>query len=501
MWRSAPYDPSHAAGARFARRGRTWPQRIILIVGAFLAVSCLAASGFATYQARLIGDIDRIDGVKFAEIVAGLPQNWLVVGSDNRGEFAGNRTDTIMIVRVDPQANHVDILSLPRDLWIPIAHTSHAERINTAYGNNETPQRLIDTIKLNFLIDIHHYVEIDFQTFRGVVGAVGGVPMYFDKPMRDKNSGLHILTEEPGAPPGCVVLDADQALAFARSRHLEVQEGTRWNPDGTSDHGRISRQQYFMRKMFERAASKAANPKVLSDLVAAANAYIKLDQDVDIDEATAMFRRFGSQDASAIRTWSLPTDDVTKPSGAEVLSLREAEAVPILNPFRGLDAHDADPRKVSFEVLNGSGVTGQADQVSHAYKALGYQAEVGGDAPRTQRTTIRHGFAGQERAAQIERHLTSGAEIVADPNLDTGEVELVTGADLSTVMRRPRPWAALLPSAPAEPEPSTTTTARSSSGRGRSSTSTTTTTAPPPPTPDTTVGVVPGQPPPGVECS
>lgn len=499
MRRPVSFDhlPAHPPGLGLRPATRTWPQRLVLAVGAVTAVACLSASGFVTYQSVRVGDIERLSVSNIIDVGFDQPQNWLLVGVDNRADFQANRTDTIMVVRVDPVGNHVDILSLQRDLWVPIARTGAANRINTAYGDNETPERLIETIKLDFDIDVNHYVEIDFRTFQGVVEAVGGVPMYFDRPMRDRQSGLHVLSAIAGTPPGCVTLDPEQALAFARSRHLEVQEGTRWKDDPSSDYGRISRQQYFLRRLFSRGASKAVNPKTLNDLVSAVNEYVKLDAKVDLDQAAAMFRRFSSFDPEAIKTWTLPTTPVTKPSGAEVLDLVFDGSVPILNIFRGLDPHDADPRLVGFSILNGSGEAGEAAEVQAAFKAIGYRAEVTGNAPtRVARTQVRHGFGGQEVASQIERHLTAGAEVRADPTLEPGQVVLVAGADLTTVMRRPRPWAPLLP-APAPPGEGTTTT----TGRpGRAST-TTTAEAAPHNTGDSVVGVVPGQPPPGIECS
>ena len=97
-----------------------------------------------------------------------------------------------MIMRVDPTNDSVNLLSLPRDLWVPIADTGESQRINTAYSADDGPQRLIDTIQQDFGIPINHYLEVDFAGFKGVVDAIGGVPMYFDSPMRDDNSGLNI---------------------------------------------------------------------------------------------------------------------------------------------------------------------------------------------------------------------------------------------------------------------------------------------------------------------
>jgi polyisoprenyl-teichoic acid--peptidoglycan teichoic acid transferase len=504
MRRQSPFDSPPDAAVRRPSTHRSWVQRVLLTTGVAASTLCLAVSGFVGYSVTRIGSnrFEEADASNIVEVGNDEPQNWLVVGSDNRDDVAGNRTDTIMVVRVDPQSTKVDILSFQRDLWVPIAGASGMAKINSAYGANDKPNRLIDTLKLNFNIDVNHYVEIDFRTFEEVVKAVDGVPMYFDRPVQDRAAGLFVHSAIAGEPPGCRTLDPEQALAFSRSRHLEMQDKTgKWKEEARDDYGRISRQQYFMRRVFERAAAKAKNPLVMRGMVSAVNAHIKLDANVDLDDAETMLRRFASFNADTIQNWSLPTEEATRERQA-VLLPKTKESVPILNIFRGLDPHDADPQQAKFTVLNGSGKTGQAAKVQEAYRAVGYQAENGGDAPaRLSRTEVRAGWGGQELAAQVERHLTSGATFVPDATMEAGKVVLITGEDLTTVMRRPRPWAPLVPGPSA---PGTETPAPATGG--------TTTTGPPPAVPppgdnatfnagDTVVGYVPGQAPPGVECN
>jgi LCP family protein required for cell wall assembly len=502
MRRPSPFDPPPAATGLRTPARRTWVQWLIMSSGATLATICLLVSGFVAVQANRLASTARFDGsdLNLVDVADDQPQNWLVVGSDNREDTPGNRTDTIMIVRVDPEATGVNILSFQRDLWVPIAGTGKPAKINSAYGANDKPQNLSDTIKMNFNIDVNHYVEIDFRTFEGVVQAVDGVPMYFDRPVRDQGSGLFVYSPVAGEAPGCVAMDAGQALAFARSRHLQIQDSSgRWNSENRDDYGRISRQQYFMRRVFERAAAKAKDLRVLNDMVGTVNSFIKIDEKVDFDKVADMMKRFANFRGDSIKNWSLPTTP-EKIQGQDVLVLKPEESVGTLNIFRGLDEHDADPRAVTFSILNGSGKTGQASQVQEAFRAIGYQAEVGGDASaRLARTEVRHGFAGQELAAQIERHLTAGATIVADPTLPAGKVVLMTGEDLTTVMRRPRPWAPLIPAAPPGGEdppasiagatpttkaPDTETTKPANTNTG-----------------DEVIGFVPGNVPPGVDCS
>lgn len=494
-------------GVYYVYRRTRW-QRLLLTIGCITVLGCLTAVTYVGYEAYKLDQIERKD-VALAAASDDEPQNWLIVGSDSRDVIAkndpnaavftgggettgGQRSDTIMIVRVDPKGERLDILSLQRDLWLPIARTGGDERINSAYSYPDGAQRLIDTIKQNFNIDINHYAEINFASFEGIVNAVGGVPMYFDKPMHDANSGLQI------DKAGCVNLEGYQALAFARSRHLQYSDGLHWIDDPSGDLGRISRQQYFMKKMFSRAGSKATNPKVTNDLIDVATKYVGIDKDIDITKVIALGQRFATFKGDSIKSYSLPVTPFTTAGGAAVLRLDQAGSDPILNRFRGIPDGDATPESVKFTVENGSGTAGQAAEVQRAFQAIGYGASGAKDhGVVVEKTEVRYGNGGLKTADQIARHLTNGADLVADPALAPDKVVLVTGKDFTTVMKRPRD-----PSATPLVEDTTTTGKATTTVKGGKGT--TTTTADPANVLNNNgtehVGVVPGEPPAGVVC-
>src|SRR5690606_16058903 len=99
---------------------------------------------------------------------------------------------TIMILRTDPGSGRAALLSIPRDLYVRHADGTQA-RINLAIERGG-PSLLIETIADNFAIPIHHYVQVDFASFRGLVEAVGGVTVPFPYPARDEQTGL-LVTE------------------------------------------------------------------------------------------------------------------------------------------------------------------------------------------------------------------------------------------------------------------------------------------------------------------
>ena len=100
-----------------------------------------------------------------------------------------------MIARVDPDAKTVDLVSFPRDLWVPISPTrraaAHQHRLQHRRPGRSGAQQLVDTIRADFGIDINHYLEIDFASFKGVIDAVGGLPMYFPTAVRDTQTGFY----------------------------------------------------------------------------------------------------------------------------------------------------------------------------------------------------------------------------------------------------------------------------------------------------------------------
>jgi LCP family protein required for cell wall assembly len=450
-----------------------------LLLGALaiLTVGSLLGAGGIAYGLWKLDQIGRVD-VRLADSPPGTPENWLIVGSDTRDTLdpdapdadaflgdgaagSGQRADTILLARVDPTAESVDLLSFPRDLWLPIAGTGGEQRINTAYAGG--PQRLVDTIESSFAIPVHHYVEVDFAGFGRLVDAVGGIPMWFDLALRDTHTGLDVTA-------GCHTLDGSQALAFVRSRHLEFDDGSGWRTDGTGDLGRITRQQVFLRRAVDQVAALGVTDALtLNRLLDVGVDSVTLDGGLGLGQLRDLAARFADVDGEAVRSHALPVYGFRTSGGAAVLGLEEAEAQDELNVFRGLPPGALVAGQVDdVVVLNGTGVDGRAAAVAEALTQLGFEVDEVGDADTTglARTTVRHGPGGAAAADLLARHLTGGADVVADPTLDDGAVVLEIGADLTTLQRVPAP-----------PASTTTTTAPPNAGAVEAG-PTTTTTAP-----------------------
>src|SRR6056297_1048452 len=306
---SAPTDTPTSA----KKIPRTWPQRITVAVVFLLAIGAFGAAGALYAGQRVVEDRNIAPAIVDPAQPAPVPtpsdsggespeptappetfppaepdaKNFLVTGADNnscidpdspyapafgdRANF-GERSDTIMMWRVNPSTSQVAVLSFPRDLFVDIAGTSRKGRINEAY-ERDNPQKLIDTIFQNFGINTDHFVQVDFCAFRTLVNAVGGVAVPFDTPVRDPNTGLNVTAA------GCFTFDGDHALAYVRSRKLQFLDPSgEWRQDPTSDLGRISRQQDFIRRTVSALLSKGAyNPDVAGGLIETLSEYIVND--------------------------------------------------------------------------------------------------------------------------------------------------------------------------------------------------------------------------------
>jgi LCP family protein required for cell wall assembly len=490
-------SPRHARKAP-PRTSRSWPQRLVIAVGALLSLTLLTAAGGVGYVYWRLGQVRVFDEVSVDQVEAPEgPANYLLVGSDVRsesdddfGETTGERSDVVVLIRFDAASGQAFMMSLPRDLWVELPGGGH-DRINAAYA--EGRQELIEAIRLNFDIDVNHYVEIDMQGFGRLVDAIGGVRMYFDTAMRDDNTGLNI------AGTGCTLLDGRSALAFARSRHLEYETESGWRTDPTGDLGRISRQQVFLRRVFEQASDENLfNPATLNNLAGIALDSLGFDPSLGRRDALLhLADELDDFDLENLHTLSIPVESFRTSGGASVVRMVDEDARPILNVFRGMEPDSFQKADISVSVLNGSGVSGQARKVSEALAVVGFGTNQPGTAEGDYtRTTIVHGPGWEAAADLLARHLTSGAVVEEDESLGPGELVLITGTDFTTVMEQPGPTTTAPPeTTTTEPADEVTTTTGSIAGG-----ITTTTVEPPETTSTTVIGVVPGEPPPGVAC-
>jgi LCP family protein required for cell wall assembly len=328
-------------------RGRV--HRAPLALAALFTVVVGAGGGAGVYFAgeREEAGIERVE--ELTEVLAtneGPAENYLIVGSDTRdvvdedaedaGLFLGDevgeggRSDTIMILRRDPESGAA-LLSIPRDLWVPIAEIDDEGKINWAYIGG--PRRLAATITQALGIPIHHYVEVDFAGFQRLVDEIGGVEICVENAAQDSNSGLAL-------EPGCNTLDGRMALSYARSRQYREWRDGEWREEGGApDLNRIARQQHFLRTAASAVLAEInSNPFRLGDLIDAAGGAVRLDANVDVVEAgEAMF----AAAEEGLHTYVPPVEELIVEDQSALQLADGADA--ILDYFRGTGPLPAAP--------------------------------------------------------------------------------------------------------------------------------------------------------------
>ncbi|QGG95829.1 LCP family protein [Actinomarinicola tropica] len=434
-----------------ARGRRTWPQRLLLSLNVFLVIAALSTAAALGVGYEKAGYLPRmyLDGVlepATADASGNAqPLNILLVGTDSsagldpddpvmQGRQPSQLADVIMILRLEPGSGDAALLSIPRDLWVPIAGTSRSSKINATYLEGGAPA-LIETIDEYLGIPINHFVQVDFAGFRDVVAAIGDVEVYFPHPARDRRSHLDV----PEA--GCVSLDPDQALAFARSRYFEVYVDGRWEQDPTADWGRMRRQQDFMRLALSQAIDQGIrNPATANALVNAVSGAVIFDEGLTtgmiLDIANA-FRMFSPESLGGYTLQGLTDPEMKGGQLAEVLRMGEAQ--PILALFQGTEGLDPTPESVWVRVVNGTGLRNQAGEVADDLRLVGFSVRSTDNSPTDLvRTEVRYAPGQRAGAELLARHLATAPVLVEDPDLRLAPVELATGSDYTGVLAEPR---------------------------------------------------------------
>jgi len=226
--------------------------RILVVVAGLCLVAAGAAAGYAFWQARSLVDefhagakrqvVDAarpeldVAPVRPADPAEALPakaQTILLIGSDHRFGEPERHSDTILLVRLDPDRDRAALLSVPRDLYVDIPRHGHA-RVNDAYGIGG-PALLIRTLREVLGVKINHFFDLNFDGFTRLVDALGGVYLPIDQRYFNRNVGTFESNySNIDLHPGYQRLTGREALQFVRYRHTD------------SDRFRASREQLFI---------------------------------------------------------------------------------------------------------------------------------------------------------------------------------------------------------------------------------------------------------------
>ena len=219
-------------------------------------------------------------------------QNILILGVDSNGQgtdmWEGTRSDTILVVNIDPKTHTIKAISIPRDSKVYLADNKGIQKINSAHAIGGV-NLVKKTLKETFGIKIDRYVLIHDEAVEKIVDTLGGIPIYVEKRMyyHDYAGKLHIDLQK-----GNTVLNGKQAVGYLRYRK-----------DGLGDIGRTHRQQWFMKSLFEKLHSPQIITKI-PEVLNVANTYIKTDMSFyELSQYAGMAR---SIDRNKIEIATLP---------------------------------------------------------------------------------------------------------------------------------------------------------------------------------------------------
>jgi polyisoprenyl-teichoic acid--peptidoglycan teichoic acid transferase len=479
--RSSRRQPKESRTPRQRRRQRLLRTTVIGL--SVLLVLTGAAAGYAYY---ITHDLNRVTvnglhGVLSTGAEAG-SENILMVGSTSRCALAvqnpayglcqgsadsapvnGVNSDVIMILHADPARHRLALLSIPRDLFIPNARSTGANKVDAGLYQGLT--QLVAAIEEDFGIPIQHAVSLNFDQFANIVDALGGINMQFPMSVFDwsplGSSGLNVRA----AP--CVHLNGNQALEVVRARHLRYEapgsdptDPYSWTQETQSDLARIRRDHEFLRVLTSAMAKHGlGNPITDVDLINSVKADINFDQTWSVNDMASLVLAFDSININSVPQLTLPVAQVDDPDGSggslqyeggtygdvefPAASQDQATIDQVLGVSGTIDTLTGtplpSPSSVSVSVVNGTGAYNQAADTSAALASLGFHSVGVGDAAPAgdvAETVVYYGSRGQaaEAAAEAVAHSMSGSVIMAyNPSrvTDGAEVTVVTGTQFA----------------------------------------------------------------------
>ena len=327
-----------------ATKGRRWPKRVLIGVTVLVVLAIIGGVGGWFYVNSVLGSIKRVPVTGITPESSGAPIDILLVGSDSRafvdnsGEASsfgsastqtGQRSDVIIVARLVPATRRIEMLSIPRDTYVPIPGTGGSNRINAAF--NTGPGLLVQTIEQNLGIPINHVVMANFLGFEGMVNALGGISLDFSYPVRDLYSGLNVSTM------GCQTVNGTTALALVRSRHLYYFQSGSWHYDGMSDWSRIQRQQAFFHALLNKANGEFPNLFAINSFLRATASDLQVDSGFTSREMISLGLKFRGVASSNLTTEVLPTSATTI-NGNDVLLAAQPYAKEMISSFLAFGA-------------------------------------------------------------------------------------------------------------------------------------------------------------------
>lgn len=369
----------------------------------------------------------------------------LLLGVDARPGQTTIRTDTIMLLTVNPETGAAGMMSIPRDLKVRPTALSREMKITSVYGAGEAvgyagggPALLFETVHDLLGYQPDYYVKVNFDGFKEIIDLIGGVEIdvpyeIYDDKYPDENFGylppVHFL-------PGKQQMDGETALKYARTRHAD------------NDYARAGRQQQVILaikdKLLEDGQMAALLPRLPGLAVAMANS---VQTDMPIDKAIALARSFTNMELSNVARVVIDQKmgqvDPEYPELGYVLipdliKVRAAADTIFADVAPGLSPEETERQAIQAEaakviVLNGTQEKGLASKVQAKLLGYGFLVTIIGNAERTDYAETELVIHGEAKPATVEalRKLYAIAEerITTQPAAGDRDLTLIVGGD------------------------------------------------------------------------
>jgi LCP family protein required for cell wall assembly len=458
----ARWPPS---GGRPERPRASLAMRISAVMAGVLVLAVVSGSLVAYAKYRSV--YDSIGRVDVSSDLNGIKQppvdpnaiNILLIGSDSRSGangkiggtvgIAGQRSDTVMLLHIEPAGQGAVVLSFPRDSVVPVlgctaeggssgqtANPGEFEQINStfAYGG---PGCLWATVEETTHIHIDNFVELTFDGFEKVINDLGGVNVCLPAAVNDPKSGLDL-----SAGPHHVF--GPEALAFWRTRE-DVGEG--------SDLQRIQRDQFLMASLLQgiEHSGLLGSPTKVSAVIGDVARNMTTDKGLNQSRMLSIASGLRHLTSKNVQFVEVPTQTYT-PNPAWVQWTSQASQL-----FSQV-AHDAtipkaaakkkksvataatvSPAKVNVKVLNGSGLQGVAAEGSADLTSRGFNVVGSTNASNFNYTksVVEYASPADLPAATTVKNEFSDVEILQDPTLTPGTVVVILGSDFTSLAAAP----------------------------------------------------------------
>lgn len=325
------------------KKKRRGLRNTLIVLGSLIVLLGIAAGILYALLANSYNEIERVSveqdpslerpAATVVEPGEKAPINILLLGSDSRDttdstataeDLKGFRSDTIMVAQVSPDREHVTMMSIMRDNWVNIQGFGEA-KINAAVAYGGIPLA-VNTIE-NFIgARIDHVALIDFESFKGLTDAVGGVTVQNDIPFTSYH-GKFTFEE------GTITLSGDEALGFVRERYAFS--------DG--DYQRARNQQAYLKGLTKALLSRDTLGDVgkLSDSFQALTPYLTFDAGLDLPAAVRLgfdMRKVRADDITFFTSPTLGTG--TSADGQSIVIPDQTELERVREAFQSGTVHE-----------------------------------------------------------------------------------------------------------------------------------------------------------------